>query len=151
MCLLDIYGSLFYIHQLGQHMESSSEESKPKSKGLSPFTYEKHLSLTTSLLALKKLIYSYDESSSVLEQTRQLHKDTASTIDLRESMRLHTFSVKRFLEFIDKTDPKLTSRSELMSRLRGVLLGLDYHDLTSNTLLEQQQNLLSLVGSNYIH
>lgn len=150
MCILDVYRPFFHIHELGQHVESSSKNSESKSKSLSLFNTSRPW-LTSFPLCFGQLIYGYDKSSSVLGQTRQLHKDTASTIDLRESMRLHAFSVKRFLEFINKTDPKLTSRSELVSRLKGVLLALEYHDLTSQTLLNQQQNLLSLVGANRIH
>jgi hypothetical protein len=83
----------------------------------------------------------------VLEQTEQLHKDTATTIDLRESMRLHVFSAKHFLAAIKQTSSGLASRSTLISRIQNVLLRLEYYELTSSTLLEQQQNLLGLVGS----
>lgn len=82
----------------------------------------------------------------VLEQTQELHRDTATTIDLQESLRLQSFSMKHFLENIKSTTLDLPARAELISRMQSALLRLEYYDLTSAALLAQQENLLNLVS-----
>jgi hypothetical protein len=62
-------------------------------------------------------------------------------------MRLQSFSIKHFLECIKSTTLDLASRSDLIGRMQNTLLRLEYYELTSATLLDQQENLLSLVGA----
>lgn len=80
----------------------------------------------------------------MVEQTRDLYRDTATTIDLRESMRLHSFSMKHFLESIKEQGSDLAMPDDLIIRFKNTLLRLEYYDLTLATLLAQQENLLSL-------
>lgn len=64
-------------------------------------------------------------------------------------MRLHRFSVDSFIKSLnnhDKTSPDLPLRSALIGQLENILMQLDYYELTSLTLLDQQRNLLSLVS-----
>lgn len=80
----------------------------------------------------------------MVEQTRDLYRDTATTIDLRESMRLHSFSMKHFLQLIKEHSSDVTVPKDFTNRVRNALLRLEYDDLTSATLLAQQENLLNL-------
>jgi hypothetical protein len=100
------------------------------------------------LLILWQRVYTPDSTSSTLYQTRRLHRDTGTTLALRESIRLHAASLKRFSLGVDKLSD--TSRSaSLHERLDDVSQLLDYYELTSSTILEQQQNLLSLVSHSH--
>lgn len=73
-----------------------------------------------------------------------IHKDTATTLALRESVRLHAASLKRFSECVIKL-PITKELKSLQDRLYDVSQLLEYYETTSLTILEQQQNLLSLV------
>jgi hypothetical protein len=75
----------------------------------------------------------------------ELHRTTAVLIDLRETMQLHKSSAKRFLEFLERTSPNLSSSLDLIQRSQDIILRLEYYDLTSITLVDQQRNLLNLV------
>ncbi|KAL2012022.1 hypothetical protein VTN00DRAFT_4740 [Thermoascus crustaceus] len=74
-----------------------------------------------------KFLYDNNRTQPLLDQTLQIHKDTGATIDIRERMRLHRFSVDCFIK-----------------RLENILMQLNYYELTSLTLLDQQRNLHSL-------
>ncbi|PMD31721.1 hypothetical protein L207DRAFT_519074 [Hyaloscypha variabilis F] len=91
-----------------------------------------------------KILHETERLTPVVEQTRNLHRDTATTIDLRESMRLHSFSMKHFLESIKEQSSDLAMRDDLIIRCKNTLVRLEYYDLTSATLLAQQENLLGL-------
>lgn len=62
-------------------------------------------------------------------------------------MRLQSFSVTHFLRSMQEVNANLATESQLVGRLKNVLLKLEYYDLTSATLLNQQENLLSLVST----
>jgi len=97
-----------------------------------------------------KIVFEHRHGCPALEQTTHLHQDTAVTIDLKGSMRLHKFSHAHFLGAIrnklSDQSPDQSQRSSLIDRLQDMLLRLDYYDMTSQTLLNQQQNLLNLVS-----
>jgi hypothetical protein len=97
------------------------------------------------ILILLQQIYTPGITSSTLYQTRRLHRDTGTTLALRESIRLHTSSLKRFCLGIERLENTSHSAS-LRERLDDVSQLLEYYELTSSTILEQQQNLLSLVS-----
>lgn len=100
------------------------------------------------MLILWQGIYTPDSTSSTLYQTRRLHRDTGTTLALRESIRLHTASLKRFSLGIERLG-NATHLAPLRERLDDVSQLLEYYELTSSTILEQQQNLLSLVTHSY--
>ena len=65
-------------------------------------------------------------------------------------MRLHKFSHTQSLTAISKHTVEQTfeqsQRPLLSARVKDMLLRLEYYDMTSQTLLNQQQNLLGLVS-----
>jgi hypothetical protein len=64
-------------------------------------------------------------------------------ISLREQLRIH----KASLDCVKQVKPQ---PEDLKSRLNEASRLLEYYDLTATTMLEQQQNLLSLV-SHHLH
>lgn len=99
---------------------------------------------------LSQALYSPENPRSILQQTQQLHKDIATAIDLRECMRVHKLAAKHFRSFRSqfRYTRKLLKEDldDLRQRLDSVLLMLEYYELVANTLIEQQENLLNLVG-----
>jgi hypothetical protein len=91
----------------------------------------------------------------ILQQTRRLHQETNMIISLREHLRIHKASVRRIIQGLnDKVkvadSPSHWSqkhRRSLLIRLDNTLQLLEYYDVTACSLLDQQQNLLSLVRS----
>jgi hypothetical protein len=86
----------------------------------------------------------------ILEQTRQLHNDNNVMISLREHVRIHKASLKVVKQRVDKMlgGPEWLDTQHLKGRLEDAFELLEYYDVTATTLLEQQQNLLSLVCIN---
>jgi hypothetical protein len=96
-----------------------------------------------------KALYKPQSHISILQQTQKLHKDIATAIDLRECMRVHCFSTKHFLSSFQGLLlplPPSLERGDLIQRLNNRLSMLEYYDLASTTLLEQQENLLNLAS-----
>ncbi|KAK4150239.1 hypothetical protein C8A00DRAFT_37158 [Chaetomidium leptoderma] len=104
---------------------------------------------TRNLSSSSQGLFDGRQRRQIMENTKSLHRDTAATIDLRGSMRLQKFSIKYLHDAIARLAPRpdtasASSRSALVDRLQNMLVRLDYYELASQTLLSQQQNLLSL-------
>lgn len=74
-------------------------------------------------------------------------------ISLREHLRIHKASVRRIIQGVgdktEATDPEARKLGRaLRVRLDDTFQLLEYYDVTASSLLDQQQNLLSLV---FIH
>ena len=70
-------------------------------------------------------------------------------ISLREHVRIHKASLKVVKQRVEKMlgGPEWLDTQHLKSRLEDAFELLEYYDVTATTLLEQQQNLLSLVST----
>lgn len=94
-------------------------------------------------------------SSSVLDQTRTLHRDIADVIAFREDLRLHIIAFQKFQSLIRSPwNGKATAlfgndseMSEIEERVEECLQSLNHQQESSAVLNKQLENLLSLVGS----
>jgi hypothetical protein len=71
-------------------------------------------------------------------------------INLREHLRIHKASMKRIIQGLgNKVEATITPSAKhtksLLVRLDDALQLLEYYEVTACSLLDQQQNLLSLV------
>jgi len=89
-------------------------------------------------------LYGLEDAPSILQQTRRLHQDTSTTLALSESLRLQVASMKQ-LQRVMRRVPDTPKLVDLKDRLEDVIQLLDYYEVTAQTVLSQQQNLLSLV------
>jgi hypothetical protein len=91
-------------------------------------------------------IYQEIRASQILEQTRDLHKDTSTVIALREIIRIQPASAKRLLLQVRNLSVyRMSDDVTLQDRLIDIIHGLQHDQVTFQTILEQLQNLLSLV------
>jgi hypothetical protein len=83
----------------------------------------------------------------IIQQTRQLHKDNTMMISLREHVRIHKASLRIVMQRVEDMlgGVDWITTQALKGRLEDAYQLLEYYDVTATTLLEQQQNLLSLV------
>lgn len=83
----------------------------------------------------------------IIQQTRQLHKDNNMMISLREHVRIHKASLRIVMQRVEGMlgGVDWIATQALKGRLEDAYQLLEYYDVTATTLLEQQQNLLSLV------
>jgi len=85
-------------------------------------------------------------SLPILQQTHLLHQEANTMMSLHEHLRIHQASITRFeLESNNIQPGTPVGRMKLMKRIQHTTKLLDYYDITATSLLEQQQNLLSLV------
>jgi hypothetical protein len=98
----------------------------------------------------QQVVHGRNSVMPILEQTRQLHNDNNVMISLREHVRIHKASLKVVKQRVEKMlgGPGWLDTQQLKSRLEDAFELLEYYDVTATTLLEQQQNLLSLVSTN---
>ncbi|XXG99903.1 nucleoside diphosphate kinase Ndk1 [Hypoxylon texense] len=79
----------------------------------------------------------------IVQQTRELHRDTATTLALQEGLRLHQASIKRFQRGL-RNAQESKEVSALQIRMEYVSELLEFYETTCLTILEQQRNLLNL-------
>ncbi|KAH8588870.1 hypothetical protein B0O99DRAFT_693028 [Bisporella sp. PMI_857] len=91
-------------------------------------------------------VHGRRQAVSIIEQTRQLHRDNNVMISLREHLRIHKASLYVVLQRTDNwSDPGGPPEARVLhTRLDDAFQLLEYYDVTATSLLEQQQNLLSL-------
>ncbi|KAH8819972.1 hypothetical protein F5884DRAFT_849257 [Xylogone sp. PMI_703] len=82
----------------------------------------------------------------IQHQTRQLHRDNMAMINLREHVRIHKTSVKIVMQRVENMlgGSQWIDTQHLKTRLEDAYQAIEFFDVTATTLLEQQQNLLSL-------
>ena len=78
----------------------------------------------------------------VMVQTRVLHQQMAKVIELREALRVHQAIAERVIELCADR-PR---GEELSKRLKKFEAQMKYDATTINTIMEQLQNLIQLVG-----
>lgn len=78
----------------------------------------------------------------VMVQTRVLHEQMAKVIEFREALRVHQAIAERVTELcVDRPRDE-----ELSKRLKKFEGQMNYDATTINTIMEQLQNLIRLVG-----
>jgi hypothetical protein len=89
----------------------------------------------------------------ISEQAKRLHFDTNVIITLREHLRAHKASLGVVIRRIEEpSELQYWQSSEILStRLDDAMQLLDYYDQIAGSLLERQQNLLSLVSSPFVN
>jgi hypothetical protein len=85
------------------------------------------------------------DAPPLLDLTRKLHKDTARIIALREQLRVHAGALVRLLRLVNTktTSPEI---SALVERISECQEDITYQEETSQVILRQLENLLSLVS-----
>ena len=79
-------------------------------------------------------------------QTKKLHQDNRIILSLQEHLRSHKASLNVIIRRL-QSPSQAQGMNPLAYRFDTVSQVLDYYDVTSTSLLNQQQNLLSLVSS----
>lgn len=97
-------------------------------------------------LRTEEVVHGRSSVIPILDQTRQLHNDNDVMISLREHIRIHKASLKVVKQRVEKMlgGPEWLDTQHLKGRLEDAFELLEYYDVTATTLLEQQQNLMSL-------
>lgn len=97
-------------------------------------------------------LYSGLQAQDILKITRDLNQNTASVIALREDLRLHISAAERFQLIVQDlrkrvldTSPLLQTYQTLEERVAQMLQSMTYQQETSQVILRQFENLLSLV------
>jgi hypothetical protein len=80
----------------------------------------------------------------LLQLTRQLHRDTANVIALREHLRLHVSAVQNYSRLVVNRKGAGETHEQLMERTEDLLEDLKNHQETSQVILHQLENLVSL-------
>ncbi|KAH7305144.1 hypothetical protein BKA65DRAFT_578736 [Rhexocercosporidium sp. MPI-PUGE-AT-0058] len=89
--------------------------------------------------------FSPSASSAIFQQTRQLHEDTDTMMNLHEHLRIHAASLARFaLQLGPSHSFTPNVRTKLLTRVSYIQQLLNYYDMTASSLLSQQSNLTSL-------
>ncbi|RFU34416.1 hypothetical protein B7463_g1904, partial [Scytalidium lignicola] len=91
-------------------------------------------------------IHGRRSAMPIQHQTRQLHSDNRVVIGLREHVRIHKTSIKIVMQRVENMlgGSQWVDTQHLKTRLEDAYLAIEFFDVTATTLLEQQQNLLSL-------
>lgn len=87
------------------------------------------------------------EAPPLLNLTRRLHRDAANVIALREHLRLHVSAAIKFRRYLERNSKSRYYTEELTQRLEDYIGNLEHHQETSQVILRQLENLLSLVSS----
>jgi hypothetical protein len=87
-------------------------------------------------------VHGYPRARPLLDLTRGLHNETAKILSVREQLRVHSSALTRFLHLKD-----VTAAQELAERAQEHLEDISYHEGTSQVILRQLENLMSLVPS----
>ena len=103
-------------------------------------------------------LYSGLQAQDILKITRDLHQNTASVIALREDLRLHISAAERYQQIVQgirlrilDTSPLRQTYQTLEERVAQTLQSMTYQQETSQVILRQFENLLSLVSSDAPH
>lgn len=89
-------------------------------------------------------MFSFGSQSPIFHQTRELHRDTSTTLALQECIRMHRASLKSFRLGLGRMPPS-ESLQTIQRRLEDIAEQLEFYQSTCLTILEQQRNLLNMV------
>ncbi|RDW56703.1 hypothetical protein BP6252_14024 [Coleophoma cylindrospora] len=96
-----------------------------------------------TLAPIARQLYGMEKASSILKQTRIIHKNTATTLAINQTIRLHLACFKRLQRGLLKI-PDTVDLKELKDRFEDVVESLEYYGVTGQSIIDHQENLLSL-------
>jgi hypothetical protein len=106
----------------------------------------------------QKEVHVHQRSLPIMIQTSYLHRDIATSIELRDYLRIQKVMGKEILRGITKsgkvfeTEHGLLSSSatlKFLQRLEDVTSLLEHYEIMLETVKEQLNNLLALVSSTF--
>lgn len=144
--LVGLFGPLLSVHKVGSCLEwSQVQVGQQDSCGL-PQPWKRKTRRQTKLEWQE--VHSWKASVSIIQQTRQLHAENNVLITLREHLRIRIASMNVVRHRFTNQNAAESSAPDtfLNMRLEDAYNLLEYYNVTATGLLEQQENLLSLVS-----